>query len=320
MNNKQLTNFKIKTMKLYKNKKESYNRKYFEIKHLISGLISILFTGLLLVSCKHDYNFNEYSNLEENSNKVTNDALLEISYTLLSSTIYQTDPLKLSESDIAVLTPINEKKRIEMSVFENGGVELTVDILKHDKEISIEHQILPNDIPSIVKTEVKNGQIFMYNTTGNLVHSQAFDLPNQIQMVQKLREMEEEFTPAVFNQMMNSDQGQLFIDNIDELIANSPGNGVSILEQGTNYVTLRMPKDEDNLETVLLIDRIRKNVAGTRLYKDNELLMSKYYAYDTKDFHMVASKELTTKLLPSGDEVNTEIHTKYEDYEMKINL
>lgn len=92
MNNKQLTNFKIKTMKLYKNKKESYNRKYFEIKHLISGLISILFTGLLLVSCKHDYNFNEYSNLEENSNKVTNDALLEISYTLLSSTIYQTDP------------------------------------------------------------------------------------------------------------------------------------------------------------------------------------------------------------------------------------
>ncbi len=243
-----------------------------------------------------------------------------MSYTTLTSTIYQAEARNFSKLDIATMTPINEKQHIDMKLFENGEMELSVQELTHPNKIDLKHKTLPNDVPDIMKTETKDGMIKFYDKDNRLIHSQEFELPNQIEMVNKLKSIGKDYSPEMMKNMTESQYGKLFMDNLNELLKNPSKEGVKVTSQNEKFVTLRKPTGERGQESVTLVNKEKKRVVGSRIYQDNELVMSMYYGYDSKTSRVNATKQLMKVALPSGSEVNQEVNTIITDYQFDINL
>lgn len=248
-----------------------------------------------------------------------NKIVATLSYTTLTSTVYNTAPRNFSKLDISAMKPTNEKQSVKMEVHEDGAIDLTIVKLAHPKEIKFKHKTLPNDVPEITKSVVKNGIISFYDSTGKLVHSQDLILPKKPEMVKKLKTLDKEHSFELINKMTTEQHGAKFMANLDDVLKNPAKHNVTITKNDKKFVTLRQPTGEQGLESVLLINKDSKRVVGSRMYKDNKLVMRMYYGYDNK-YRVNRTKQVTPTYLPSGAEVDQEINTAITDYNFDVNL
>lgn len=182
------------------------------------------------------------------------------------------------------------------------------------------------DTPAIVKTEIVGNSIRFYDKDGNLLSQENFDFPNQMDKVEKIQELGNNYSVEDINSTLATMQGQQYISNLEEYIANAAENGATILEQGENYVTIRTsfkhidPRMEE--DAVLLIDKSINKMVGSRIYdKDNKLLQSIFYGYKKGEVQSLNAIKIEQKMaLPSGNEVNMVNLTKIDDLQMKINI
>ena len=231
-----------------------------KINNKIYKLFGIVFLSVLfLTSCDQD--FEEFTNDSSEANKRGNfgGVLMDISFDIKTSQDFEITSLKLSSLDLASMNPSSEKQHIEMQLFENGQMNLIIEELDFERKIKIRHKILPDDSPKIVRTEIIGGMASFYDKNGELISTTPIDIPTQIEIVNKIKKLGNKFSREDVNNTLAAIQGQQFIDDLEELTKNASKNGVQVIEQGQNYVTLRMsqkhidPRIEE--EVVYLVDK-----------------------------------------------------------------
>ena len=164
----------------------------------------------------------------------------------------------------------------------------------------------------------------MYDEDGKKVHSSHIDLPNQLELVKKVKELGSKFTAEDINSTIATMQGQKFIGNLEDFIAKAPANGIQVLEQGEDFVSLRMPLNKIDSrmkqESVLLIDKKLNKIVGNRIYNEhNEILQSTLYGYNSGEIKSLCAIKVNQKVkLPSGQQVDMELNTRID--ELKFTL
>ncbi|MDP2423295.1 MAG: hypothetical protein U1C46_09250 [Bacteroidales bacterium] len=286
----------------------------------------ITFTTLFIMSCKQD--LNDLSNETNNASnvKLVGLGIMEISYDMKTIRDYETDFSILSELDLSSVNPSEEKQHVEMVLLESGQLNLTITELNFDKKINIPHEILPDDSPKIMKTEIIGNTANFYDINGKLLGSENIPIPNHRETVDKIKEIGNKFSAEDINKTIATMQGYQFIDNLEEFIRNAPANGVQVLEQGENYVSLRMSfnKIDPRIQgaSVLLIDKSINKMVGTRIYdaQDN-LVQSVFFGYNKGDVQSLSAIRIEQQThLPSGSEVKMISISQIENLKFNLNI
>jgi hypothetical protein len=291
----------------------------------IAFLLFLLITTLINSSCEKDFETTQEQNdLAINTKKGS--AILSVSYTMTTFKHFDLPPYNLSEFEMSYLNPSSEKNEVSLKLFTDGTIYMEINKKHFDKEIKIPTHILPDDRPEIVKIIISGNTIKSYDTKGNLRTNEPIEIPNQIEMVNKIKELGKNYTPEEINQTIATMQGHQFINNLNEFINNAQANNVQIVEQGDNFVTLRMALSnvDANLDgdCVLLIDKAKNRLVGNRIYSaDNKLLQTTYFGYNTGQVQNInAMKTISKVTLPSGfeiDEINLE---KIDNFKFNLNI
>lgn len=299
-----------------------------EVLRIIFFLIATIFS----ISCNEDYiNTKQGSNIE-NSTK----ALLEISYKMTTTRDYEINSTAMSSLDLSTLNPSSEKQEIKMELFESGQLDITIEEVDFSKKIRNPHKILPDDSPKIVKTVISGNSIKFYDVNGKLLSTENIPIPNHSDLVKTIKDIGENFSIEDINDVITTMQGHHLIDNLEEFIKNlendnshltrSSGSPITIIEQGENYVTLRMPlnniEQAMTQESVLLIDKTLNKIVGTRIYNDsNQLLQSTFFGYNKGEVQSLNAIKTIQKIqLLSGNEIDMISYSKIDDMEFNLNL
>jgi len=288
---------------------------------------SLFIMTLLLLSCNKD--FKEILDKEGSKTELStrnSNAIMELSFVMQTSKTFETPPFELSDLDLSMMNPSNEKQHVEMQLLANGQMNIIIETVDFPEKIVIDHQTLPDNTPAIVKTEIVGNAISFYDKNGNLLSQENFDFPNQIEKVRKIQELGNNYSVEEINSTLATMQGQQYISNLEEYIENAAANGAQIVEQGENYVTIRTsfkhidPRMEE--ETVMLIDKRINKMVGSRIYdKSNKLLQSIFYGYKKGEVQSLKAIRIEQKMsLPSGKEVNMLNLTKIDNLQMSINI
>lgn len=277
-----------------------------------------------LSSCDRDLELQNEDQLI--SSKKLDKELLNVSYTMTSTIDYNMPPYNLIEFEMSYLNPSSEKNHVLMKLYNDGSTYLEINKLYNDKEITLPNHILPDDRSEIVKTIISGNTITTYDKTGEMRTNQSIDIPNQMEMVNKIKELGRNFTAEEISQTIATMQGHQFINNLNDFITNATSNNIQILEQGSNFVTLRMPLNmvDPNLsqECVLLIDKSKNKLVGTRIYNsDDKLLETTYFGYNTGDVQSLNAIKTVEKItLPSGFEIDQISFDKIENLKFNLNI
>lgn len=286
------------------------------------GLLAI--TILVITSCIK--NLNELAEQEANSKvQKVGKALMEISFSMKTTKDFEVPSANLSDLDQSTLNPSSEKQKVKMQLFENGQLNITIEEMDFKEKIKIAHKTLLDDSPRIVKTEIIGNTVNFYDGKEKLMNTTKIDIPNHLETVKKIKELGSKFSEADIDSTIATMQGYQFVDNLEKFVRDAPANGIQVLEQGNNYVTLRMPlKNDDSRikeEAVLLIDKRMNKLVGSRMYgANNELLQSTLFGYNKGKIQSLSAIKVEQKMrLPSGKEVNMVINTKIEDLKFSLN-
>ncbi len=291
----------------------------------IKMLLIFLFTLLVTISCTED--FNEIPNEKENiSSRKSGKALMEISYEITTTRDYDIIPVKISSLDLSTLNPSNEKQHVTMQLFESGQMNITIEEIDFKHKIKSPHKILPDTSPKIIKTVISGNSISFYDKNGKLLNTESFPIPNHIETVNKIKEIGTKFSAEDINRTIATMQGQQFIDDLEAFIKNAPKNGIQVMEQGKNHVTLRMsykqfdPRIKE--ETVLLIDKRLNKMVGTRIYSENnELLQSTFFGYSKGEVKSLNAIKIEQKImLPSGKSIKMISNSKIDNLTFNLNI
>ena len=290
--------------------------------------IATMFT----ISCDKDYlHIPDTNSNIENSAK----ALLKISYKMTTTRDYEIAGASLPDLDLATLNPSSEKQEIKMELFESGQLDITIEELDFSEKIRNPHKILPDDSPKIVKTVISGNTIKFYDANGKILNTENIPIPNHSDLVKTIKDIGSDFSPEDINETIATMQGHHLIDNLEEFIKNlegennhlqkSSGSPITIIEQGDNYVTLRMPLDNIepvmSQESVLLIDKTLNKIVGTRIYSNNQLLQSTFFGYNKGDVQSLNAIKTIQKIqLLSGNEIDMVSYSKIDDMEFNLNL
>jgi hypothetical protein len=222
-----------------------------------------------------------------------------------------------------------------MELFENGQLDITIEEVDFSKKIRNPHKILPDDSPKIVKTVISGNTIKFYDADGELLSTENIPIPNHSDLVKTIKDIGKDFTPEDINETIATMQGHHLIDNLEDFIKNleeennhllkSSGSPITIIEQGDNYVTLRMPLDNIepamSQESVLLIDKTLNKIVGTRIYSNNQLLQSTFFGYNKGEVQSLNAIKTIQKIqLLSGNEIDMISYSKIDDMEFNLNL
>ncbi len=248
---------------------------------------------------------------------------------------YEINSTAMSSLDLSTLNPSSEKQEIKMELFESGQLDITIKEVGFSKKIRNPHKILPDDSPKIVKTVISGNTIKFYDANGKLLSTENIPIPNHSDLVKTIKDIGKDFTPEDINDVITTMQGHHLIDNLEEFIKNleeennhlqkSSGSPITIIEQGDNYVTLRMPLNNIepamSQESVLLIDKTLNKIVGTRIYSNNQLLQSTFFGYNKgKVQSLNAIKTIQKIQLVSGNEIDMISYSKIDDMEFNLNL
>lgn len=297
----------------------------------VQKFIIFFISTIFLVNCNEDYiNRPQVSN-DENSTK----ALLEISYKMTTTRDYETAGTSVPDSDLAILNPSSEKQEIKMDLFENGQLDITIEEVDFSNKIRNPHKILPDDSPKIVKTVISGNTIKMYDANGNLLNSENIPIPNHSDLVKTIKDIGKDFSPEDINEVITTMQGHHLVENLEEFIKNldeeyndllkPSGSPITIIQQGENFVTLRMPLNNVepamSQESVLLIDKTLNKVVGTRIYDNNQLLQTTFYGYNKGEVQSLNAIKTVQKIqLSSGNKIDMVSCSKIDDMEFNLNL
>lgn len=297
----------------------------------LQKFIIFIIATTFLVSCHEDYiNTSQVSN-SKNSAK----ALLEISYKMTTTRDYEINSTAISSLDLSTLNPSSEKQKIKMELFESGQLDITIEEVDFSKKIKNPHKILPDDSPKIVKTVITGNTIKFYDANGKLLNTENIPIPNHSDLVKTIKDLGKDFTPEDINDVITTMQGHHLIDNLEDFIKNleeennhlqkSTGSPITIIEQGDNYVTLRMPLNNIepamSQESVLLIDKTLNKIVGTRIYSNNQLLQSIFFGYNKGEVQSLNAIKTVQKIqLLSGNEIDMISYSKIDDMQFNLNL
>lgn len=277
--------------------------------------------------------------IKPNANTNSAENLLEVSYTMTTTRDYDVSFEKASSIDLSVLNPSSEKQEITMALFESGQMDITIKALDFKEKIKNLHKILPDDSPQIVKTVISGSTIKFYDENDKLLNTETIPIPDHTELVKTIKDIGTEFSPEDVNSVVATMQGHHLIDNLEDFIkdlgyqngtlSKSSKNNtdpITIVEQGDNFVTLRMPlsaaEPAMNQEAVLLIDKTLNKLVGTRIYNSgNTLLQSTFFGYNDGEVQSLnAIKTIEKVTLASGDEVDMITYSKIDDMELNLNL
>ncbi|MDA9317078.1 hypothetical protein N9Q58_04100 [Polaribacter sp.] len=248
---------------------------------------------------------------------------------------YEINSASVSSLDLSTLNPSSEKQKIKMELFESGQLDITIEEVDFSKKIRNPHKILPDDSPKIVKTVISGNTIKFYDDKGSLLNTENIPIPNHSDLVKTIKEIGKDFTPEDINDVITTMQGHNLIDNLEEFIKTleeennhlqrSSGSPITIIEQGDNYVTLRMPLNNIepamSQESVLLIDKTLNKIVGTRIYSNNQLLQSTFFGYNKGDVKSLNAIKTIQKIqLLSGNEIDMISYSKIDNMEFNLNL
>ena len=297
----------------------------------VQNFIIFFISTMFLVNCNEDYiNTTEVSNIK-NSTK----ALLEISYKMTTTRDYEIAGATLPDLDLATLNPSSEKQVVKMDLFESGQLDITIEEVDFSKKIRNPHKILPDDSPKIVKTVINGNTIKFYDANGNLLNTDNIPIPNHSDLVKTIKDIGNDFTPEDINDVITTMQGHHLIGNLEAFIKNleeennypqkSSGSPITIINQGENFVTLRMPLNNIepamSQESVLLIDKTLNKIVGTRIYDNNQLLQTTFFGYNKGEVQSLNAVKTIQKIqLLSGNEIDMISYSKIDDMEFNLNL
>jgi len=298
----------------------------------LQQIIIFSIAAIFTISCDKDYlHIPDTNSNIENSAK----ALLEISYKMTTTRDYEINSTAMSSLDLSTLNPSSEKQEIKMELFESGQLDITIEELDFSKKIRNPHKILPDDSPKIVKTVISGNTIKFYDANGKLLSTENIPIPNHSDLVKTIKDIGKDFTPEDINETIATMQGHHLIDNLEDFIKNleeennhlqkSSGSPITIIEQGDNYVTLRMPLNNIepamSQESVLLIDKTLNKIVGTRIYSNNQLLQSTFFGYNKGEVQSLNAIKTIQKIqLLSGNEIDMISYSKIDDMEFNLNL
>ncbi len=212
-----------------------------------------------------------------------------------------------------------------MQLFEDGQMYITLENIDFEQQINIDHQTPPDKSDKIVKTIISNNMANFYGSNGKLIASENIPMPNHIDMVNKIKEIGENFSINDINNMIATMQGQAFVDNLADFIANASQYGVTVLAQGNNFVTLQMPLSNIDArmkqDAVLLINTQLNKLVGSRIYdENNEIIQSVFYGYNTGEVQSLNAILKSQKIvLPSGITATMLTNSKIENVQFSLN-
>lgn len=294
------------------------------MKNKIFYLIFSLIFFAFIYSCNKEFNETKDPN-SPNTEKVTGERIMNISYDIYTVRDYETDFSKLSDLELSSVNPSEEKQHVEMTLLESGQMNIVISNVDFKKHINIPHKTLPDDSPKIVKTEIIGNIVKFYDINGKVLGTENIPIPNHSETVKKIKEIGAKFSAEDINNTIATMQGQQFIENLEEYIANAAQNGVEVIEQGKNHVTLR--SNFSNIDpsmqgaSVLLIDKSINKLVGTRIYDENDkLVQTVFYGYNRGEVQsMNAIKVEQMEQLPTGKEVKMISLSKIENLKFNLN-
>jgi hypothetical protein len=189
-----------------------------------------------------------------------------------------------------------------MTLKRNGAVKLTTEILPSKNNFNVAHQTLPNDLPKVVKTELDNGEMKLFDINGHLIRTitgQSIDMPFVAdQMSELLLKMDSDgIDISNFLACIRSD---VPFDLLEDIILSEPDD-VNVQKVNDDIYTIRMeiPSEIAVPETeyvVNIADINKKLLLASRLYdEDGVIKQCMMYQYDDcilKGFRQEVHQEL----------------------------
>lgn len=287
---------------------------------LAFSLILIAF----IFSCNKEFNETKDPN-SSNTKRVTGEGIMNISYDIKTNIYYDVNRENLNNLDLASINPSEEKQHIDMTLFKDGSVEMTLMKLDFDKTINIPNHVRPSDLPEIAKTHIKGNNIIYYDKNGKELSASTIKSSDMSQTVKKIEELQNNYSQDEINEVIATLQGNRYVDNLEDYISHAKENNFVIMEQGDDFVTIRSTMENQpsgmNLQNVLLIDRKNNRLMGNRIYDNNKLIQSTYFRYSKgKQQHIIDVRNEMITSLPSGQEITMQSISKIDNFKFSINL
>ncbi|MCD4834300.1 MAG: hypothetical protein K8R31_10935 [Bacteroidales bacterium] len=299
----------------------------FKLKRtLLIGMLVALTVFLITCDLEQEVLTSENEQEESINNSNICDEILELNYVIETSTRYISKNKKLSDMDIAMMTPKNDKEEINVKLHENGQISMNIKRLTPEVAIKIPHKIRSDNSNELYETVIENNIASFYSESGELLNTVSMELPDYSETVNRLIEItdnchtQEDITQVVAQLQSNQ------INNLDKYITDAKNNGIQVVEEDERFIVLRMPlgmiDPGSTNEAVILIDKKLKRLGGTRVYNvEGDLLSTTLFGYGhPKKPFLTAIKQQVKETLPSGAEVTVESLSKIDNINFRLNL
>jgi len=290
----------------------------------IRMLIVIMITLLTTFSCKKEIENRSNSNNNYLKNSGT---FMEMSYKITTQRTFKNVPDSISDLDFSTLNPRNDKHSVQFLLYGDGTPEFHINKMEFSQQTNIKHNVVKGNFPEVWKIDILGSTINNYDKSGNLLYTGSVPFSkNMKDKVEKLKKIGKKYSKKVINQVISSLQGQQLVDNLNEFIAHARQSGLQVTDYDNNMVSIRMI--ETNLHPnkifykVILIDKIKNKLVGTRIYDSNNVLInSTLFAYNHGKYQSLKAIRTVQKFrLPSGTMVDMITLSKIEDFNFKLNL
>ena len=292
---------------------------------LLKGMPIVL--AIFLMTC----NLEEETLIDQNDqveyiNSDVCDEILELNYIIETTTRYISNSKSLSNMDIAMMTPKNNKEEINLKLHESGQISMNIRKIVPEINIKIPHKSKSDNNDEITETIIENNVAYFYTSSGKLLHSTPMDLPVYSKTVDELKKLtdtcytQEDIAMVVARLQSNQ------IINLEQYMLDTKNNGIQVVQEDKRLAVIRMPlRIIDPLsddEAVILIDKKLKRLGGIRIYNLNGDLESTTlfgYSHPRKPY-LTAIKQQVSEKMPSGAEVIVESLSKIDNINFRLNL
>ena len=285
----------------------------------------ILLIIILITGCKSE---TEILNGKDSKDNISielksSGAVLEMSYEFTSYKRYQCDYEKLTEFDLAHINPSDEKQRVQMFIMPDGTVNMVIEEMDFERIINIEHEVDPNDVPRITRSEITGNVATYYDSNRKMVCATPIEMQKQTELVKRIKMLGEKFGYEEVAKSFATMQGGIFEEAIEKMIADARAKG-NYIAYDEHYATVRTNLADAVAgatgEAVVIVDRkINKIVAYVNYDENEKETLRIYYGYEKEGAPILnATRTEQTIELPSGAEVWQITCTKIDNLTFKL--